>query len=226
MSDVYWKSCNSFGSGVMDVDRIYADKDFLQCTRNIDPHHRNIKNSNEFTDLDRYTSFDHDSVYDTIYPYFSKLYQHSVFPNPQDIEIILHNGIDKGSNNLNDMMEYIADMTYIAQEELCNLFPGVYYHVICRGTPAGMSLFYSLINEKYKISSHVTYASSNPDIRNLLGKHIGEAESHRKPYIRSMYEKRYASVKGPSRATLRRRQQRRRQKQRRNKTKKNQSYPS
>lgn len=226
MSDVYWRSCNSFGSGVMDVDRIYTDKDFIQCTRNIDPHHRNIKNSNEFTDLDRYTSFDHDSIYDSIYPYFSKLFQHSVFPNTEDIEIILHNGIDEGYTRLDGMLEYMSDEVSTTQEELCSLFPGVYYHVICRATPAGMNLFHSLVNEEYKIPSHVTYQSSKPYTQNLLGKHIGEAEAHRKPYIRNMYEKRYASVKGPSRATLRRRRQRQRQRQRRNKTKKNQSYPS
>lgn len=237
MSDIYWTRCNSFGSGVMDVDLMYKDKGFIQCTRNMENYSRRIKNSNEFGELD--TSFDHDSVYDTIYPYFSKLFQHSVFPNTEDIDIILHNGIDAGSNHLNTMLEYIADEVSTTQEELCSLFPGVYYHVICRATPAGMNLFHSSINEKYKIPSSVTYTSSNPRIRNLLGKHIGEAAAHRAPYIRSMYEKQYASIKGaaplgqhtlslrtegPSRATLRRRQQRQRQKQRKNKTKKNQSF--
>ncbi len=236
MSGVYWRGCNSFGSGVMDVDRIYKNNEHLQCIRNTDPRHRNIKNRNELGELNLFTSFNHDSVYDTIYPYFSKLFQHSVFPNTEDIEIILHNGIDEGTNHLNEMLEYIADEVSTTQEKLCSLYPGVYYHVICRATPTGMSLFHSSVNEKYKIPSHVTYASSNPRIQNLLGKHIGEAAAYRAPYIRSMYEKRYASVKGPapmrqhtlslrtegpSRATLRRRQQRRRQKQRKNKTMKN-----
>ena len=153
-----------------------------------------------------------------------------MFPTPKDIEIILHNGIDEGNNQIDTMMEYIEEEVYTTQEELCSLFPGVYYHVICRTTPAGTELFQSVVNKEYKIPSHVTYQSSKPYIRNLLGKHIGEAETHRKPYIRSMYEKRYAtpidivsSVKqGPSRATLRRRQQRQRQKQRKqNRTIKN-----
>lgn len=223
MSDVYWTGCNSFGSGVMDVDRMYADKDFIQCTRNTNSYSRRLQNKDEFSEMANYDKFDHDSVYDSIYPYFSKLYQHSVFPKPEDVEIILHNGIDEGNNRIDWMMEYIGDKVSTTQEELCSLFPGVYYHVICRATPAGINLFQSSVNEEYKIPSHVTYASSNPRIRNLLGKHIGEAEAYRKPYIRNMYEKRYASVKqGPSRATLRRRQQRRRQRQ--HKTKKNQSF--
>ena len=221
MDDDYWRGCNSFGSGVMDVDRIYKNNEHLQCIRNVDPRHRNIKNSKEFGELDQYFLFDHDSIYDSIYPYFSKLFQHSVFPNTEDIEIILHHSIDEGSNKLKDILEYMGDEVSTTQKELCSLFPGVYYHIICRATPAGMSLFQSSVNEKYKIPSHVTYQSSKPYTQNLLGKHIGEAEAYRKPYIRSMYEKRYASVKGPSRATLRRRQQRRRQKQRKNKTMKN-----
>ena len=229
MSNIYWKGCNSFGSGVMDVDRMYTDKGLLECTRNMDPYHRSLKNDEAFSELDQYIAVDHDSVYDSIYPYFSKLYQHSVFPNPQDIDTILHNAIDDGVNNLHNMLEYIGDEVSTTQEELCSLFPGVYYHVICRATPTGMNLFHSSVNEIYQIPSRVTYVSSNPRIRNLLGKHIGEAEAHRKPYIRSMYEKRYtrpidivSSVKqGPSRATLRRRQQRQRQKQRQNRTLKN-----
>jgi hypothetical protein len=229
MSNVYWKGCNSFGSGVMDVDRMYEDNELLQCTRKMESYNRRLQNENEFGKLDQSRMVDHDSVYDSIYPYFSKLYQHSVFPNPQDIEIIIHNAIDDGSNNLDTMLEYIGDEVSTTQEELCSLFPGVYYHVICRATPAGMNLFHSSVNEIDQIPSRVTYVTSKPHIRNLLGKHIGEAAVHRAPYIRSMYEKRYAtpadivsSVKqGPSRSTLRRRQQRLRQKQRHNKTIKN-----
>lgn len=221
MSGVYWTGCNSFGSGVMDVDKMYADKDLLQCTRNMKSYNRRLQNQDEFRELYHSAVLNHDSIYDSIYPYFSKLFQHSVFPNTEDIEIILHNGIDEGYTRLDGILEYMSDEVSTTQEELCSLFPGVYYHVICRATPAGMNLFHSLVNEEYKIPSHVTYQSSKPYTQNLLGKHIGEAEAYRKPYIRNMYEKRYASVKGPSRATLRRRQQRQRQKQRRNKTIKN-----
>jgi len=218
MSDIYWTGCNSFGSGVMDIDQIYADKALLECTRNMDPSRRRFRNQKEFGELD--ASFDHDSVYDSVYPYLSTLFQHSVFPTPDDIEIIVHQAIDDNVTEKDAMMEYIANEVSITQEELCDLFPGVYYHVICRATPTGMNLFHSSMNERYKIPSRVTYLSSQPPVRNLLRKHIGEAVAHRAPYLRRMYEMRYATPiqmppfkKGPSRATRRRRQQRQRQKQ-------------
>lgn len=225
MSNIYWTGCNSFGSGVMDVDRMYADKDLIQCIKNMKSYNRRLQNQDEFRELHHSDVLNHDSVYESMYPYFSKLFQHSVFPNPQDIEIILHNGIDEGYTTLDGILEYMSEEVSTTQEELCSLFPGVYYHVICRATPAGINLFQSSVNEEYKIPSHVTYQSSKPYTQNLLGKHIGEAEAYRKPYIRNMYEKRYATSvnassvkKGPSRATLRRRRQRQKK---RNKTIKN-----
>lgn len=177
MSNVYWSDCNLFGSGVMDIDKMYADKELIQCTRNMESYNRELKSKHEFSKVAKYGEFDHESVYDSIYPYFPKLYQHSVFPSPQDVEIILHNAIDDGVNKLYNILEYIRDDVSITQEELCGLFPGVYYHVICRATPTGMSLFQSSVNEEYKIPSHVTYQSSKPHIRNLL-KNISVKQKH------------------------------------------------
>ena len=70
MNNLYSRRCSSFGSGVKDVDKIYSDKDFIKCTRNMEPHHKSIQNHHEFSKIDNYNEFDHESMYDSIYPYF------------------------------------------------------------------------------------------------------------------------------------------------------------
>jgi hypothetical protein len=228
----WWNTCNSFGSGVMDIDSIYADKGFLSCIKNSNRQNQEKVNKSKFLNVQSsiYNNNNNHIKYDAIYEYLQKLYRHSIFPTTEEIKAIIDEAIQYEAGTypdraLDEILNYIESELNITQEDLCYEYPGVYYHIICRATPTGLTLFQRTNpnNNVYHVPSNITYLSSKPAVRSLLKKHISEAELHRKPYIKSMYEKHgplLGPSLGPSRATLRRRAQRRRQKQK-NKTKKN-----
>jgi hypothetical protein len=189
-SGIYWSSCNSFGSGVMDVDSIYDDKERIQCMRNLTSSNRSLKSKIDFMAVDNPEVLNHNSVYDSIYPYLEKLYQHSVYPTTDDIEEYVHEAIEDGANSFSDILTELEDKLHTTQKELCE-YPGVYYHIICRANPVGKNLFeLNSEHQLYRIPPQVTFVSSNQHRRNLLKTHISEAELYRKPYIKRMYEKR------------------------------------
>jgi hypothetical protein len=200
LSRVHTPKCDSFGSGVMDIDLIYADDTHLQCMRTTPSSNRSNNNARALRNVYQSTNIDHNSVYDFIYPYLSKLYQHSILPTTTEIEGFIHEAIDMiNENNENNItiftiLDYIQNIVNITQETLCGLYPGVYYHIICRDTPVGKSLFeYNINNRTFHIPSRVTFASSTPETQHLLRQHISEAELHRKGHIKAMYERRYAN---------------------------------
>ena len=219
-----WVSCNSVGSGIMDVDLIYADKKHIE------------EITSSLNDRRKENRAKYEEAYQnppSIYEYISQFYKYSVYPDSWSVS-----NLSMLKRNLPDALSVINKAYTITQEQLCSSYPGIYYNFVCRFTTIGNKIF---TYNKNVGSSHIPpeftlYNKTNTNTQTLLRKHITESILHRKPYIRSIYNKEYSvppiatqlSVKqessirqGPSRATLRRRQQRRRQKQRRNKTIKN-----
>ena len=152
------------------------------------------------------------------------MYTNSVFPTRSTIldafnsriGQIFQTNVEKGFTFLNVLKR---ELMYTDQKTLCELFPGIYYNFVCRsimGTDEdeedeeededeehiGLYERYpptnSLHTQKMKRRS-ISYSNRNldPYKRELMRRHIEEAESHRKRAIQKYYNARYRT--GPMR---------------------------
>ena len=202
----------SFGSGLIDMNRMIADKDYLQ-TRN------QWKNLSNYEALSKQM---HSNKAKT-HAYFEKMYEYSVYPTSSEVRNIITTLDGHGITSADDIINTLSKEYHITQEGLCSMFKGVYYNFACRVTSVSNKLRISNVSYLSNTLPNVlrnmrplnkqnmtrkkeilnTYHGTMPLSRyrdphksaqilhkesiNMLKQHIGEAEKHRKPYIRNLY---------------------------------------
>ena len=200
----------SFGSGLIDMDRMIADKNYLQ-TRN------------QWKNLSNYETLSKQIDSNKTKTYFEKMYQHSVYPTSNEVRNVITQLEERGITTADDIVNTLSNEYHITQEGLCSMFKGVYYNFVCRVTSVSNKLRISdvsyLSNTLPNVLRNMTPLNKqnmtrkkailaayngemslsrykNPHRRaqnlhnqsiNMIKQHIGEAEKHRKPYIRSLY---------------------------------------
>ena len=200
----------SFGSGLIDMDRMIADKNYL--------HTRN-----QWKNLSNYEALSKQMHSNSSKAYFEKMYQYSVYPTSSEVRNIITTLDGHGITAADDIINTLTKEYHITQQELCSMFKGVYYNFACRVTSVSNKLRISNVsylsntlpnvfrnmrplnkqNMSRKKAILDAYHGTMPLSRyrdphksaqilhtqstNMLKQHIGEAEKHRKPYIRSLY---------------------------------------
>ena len=202
----------SFGSGLIDMNRMIADKDYLQ-TRN------QWKNLSNYEALSKQM---HSNKAKT-HAYFEKMYEYSVYPTSSEVRNIITTLDGHGVTAPDDIINALSNEYRITQEGLCSMFKGVYYNFACRVTSVSNKLRISDVSylsntlpnvlrnmtplnkqnmtrkkailaayngemplSRYKYPHRRAQNLHNQSI-NMIKQHIGEAEKYRKPYIRNLY---------------------------------------
>ena len=141
----FWEECIKSRSGIIDIRKA---KRIGQCT-------------SEPEQVDS----------DNLQGYFAGLFENSVWPQADNVAIIVeqletlyrHRMHRKPIYYEDTIMNKLENLFTITQEEICDLFPGVYYNFICRGFDENES-------ESFVRDAGIT-----------------EAELHRKPHLKAYY---------------------------------------
>ena len=200
----------SFGSGLIDMDRMITDKNYLQ-TRN------------QWKNLSNYETLSKQMDSNKTKTYFEKMYQYSVYPTSSEVRNVITQLEERGITTADDIVNTLSNEYRITQEGLCSMFKGVYYNFACRVTSVSNKLRISNVSylsntlpnvirnmrplnkqnmtrkkeilaayngemplSRYKYPHRRAQNLHNQSI-NMIKQHIGEAEKHRKPYIRNLY---------------------------------------
>ena len=199
----------SFGSGLIDTDRMISDKNYLQ-TRN------QWKNLSDYETLSKQMNSNNKA-------YFEKMYQYSAYPTSSEVSNVIDQLGERGITTADDIVNTLINEYRITQQGLCSMFKGVYYNFACRVTSNSSKLGISNVSylsntlpnvlrnmtplnkqnmtrkkailaayngemplSRYKYPHRRAQNLHNQSI-NMIKQHIGEAEKYRKPYIRSLY---------------------------------------
>jgi hypothetical protein len=124
-----YTGCNSIGSGLIDVDRLYEDNDLIAHMRK-NGRNRQMENRNAFK------AFNSIPPKDEFYHYIAQLYKNSVFPTTSQIEKLMdaakkdyqtkYSGVDRIIKTLDSKLRGTT------QNGMCNKFKGIYYNLVCR----------------------------------------------------------------------------------------------
>jgi hypothetical protein len=141
--DGFWEYCTKFSSGIINIRKA---KHRGQC--NTEPEQVDSDNLKE---------------------YFAELYKNSVWPIGKDVanmiehlESLYRHKLELNSDHADNIMDKLENIFTITQEELCYLFPGVYYNFVCR----------NFNNESESM---------------MRAAKITEAELYRKPHLKAYY---------------------------------------
>jgi hypothetical protein len=158
-----------------------------------------------------------------------KMFENSVFPTPNEVELILKSWIEKAIMPLSERIASVTGQLISAlrgsgkyeferepergiinttQSELCFLLKkGVFYNFVCRPVDNGTTL-----NTLYEFNRNYTPSvprsmiprlnsiSRTPGVlRNTQLKHLTESLKHRKPGVVEWYQRKYGAVGGKTR---------------------------
>ena len=200
----------SFGSGLIDMDRMLANKNYL-------------KTRNQWKNLSNYETLSKQMDSNKTKTYFEKMYQYSVYPTSSEVRTIITTLDGHGLTGADDIINTLSNEYRITQEGLCSMFKGVYYNFACRVTPNSIKLGLSNVSylsntlpnvlrnmtplnkqnmtrkkaildayhgtmplSKYR-DPHKSAQKLHKNTINMIKQHIAEAEQFRKPHIRNLY---------------------------------------
>jgi len=188
-----YDACETYGSGILDLERIIDDDDDEEVCRKHVPR-----------TLDRFKDLYADLSYDGIIDMIARKYRNSVDPTESYVREVLDSveareeimAIVADRNNLtmidkcNMCIDYLISHKHIVRKQSELKGPAVYYNFLCRAKKGAKSLYGrpKKITYRTPFLAPPTFHIKNKNVKTTITKNrIAEAEIHRKRALRNYY---------------------------------------